>query len=458
MVKMDNTNNAIMLSQIFPEDALVIFIGHSDDANEEAEAIRDLHPELERTFREYLDLPGVQSKFQSLRLWEWNKDAFSKAGGQKKVIDPVLYQARIALFVFKERVGAITWEVLEKAREQSLKDNLHILTFFPGKVPQSLDMTDVKTAEDWSCLMRRKVALTEDWNEDGSRSLTPFPNYEDRAHLKKIALERLSKAIHGILCEGSHTVKRQSVRIYAELEQSYQSTLEAELGKIRLIGAPHIDSIQVNLDDTFVPLRISHSRKTDDRFKAKHVELPPQENMDHHTPDELMRRVLPQYRMLLVIGDPGSGKTTLMKYYALCCLQSRQERLFIDPGPVKVFYLPLRDLKAAADGEYLALPEQLSLWAKQRSNSIDTTVFEGWLRTDDSKSLVLLDGLDEISDLEQRKEACHRGTSRRLSTHDLLRGGTERPRGGPYCLLASDHIRQSPKLVGSRCLYRCIMP
>lgn len=198
-----------------------------------------------------------------------------------------------------------------------------------------------------------------------------------------------------------------SANEHLKLDQRYQATLKEELGKIRLIGAPDIDSVQVNLDDTFVPLRISHSWKTEDRFKKGMHEAVQQEEMRHHSPDELMKQVFPKYRMLLVIGDPGSGKTTLMKYYALCSLQNKQERLFGGPTPVRVFYLPLRDLKTSESGDYFSLPEQLSLWAGQRSNSIEKGVFETWLRDKETKSLVLFDGLDEISELEKRKEACN---------------------------------------------------
>ncbi|NTW56153.1 MAG: SUMF1/EgtB/PvdO family nonheme iron enzyme [Chlorobiaceae bacterium] len=174
-----------------------------------------------------------------------------------------------------------------------------------------------------------------------------------------------------------------------------------------MLGSPVIDSIKVGLDDTFVPLRISHTWKTDERFSRKKRAEAMQEEMRHFTPDELLRRVFPAYRLLLVIGDPGAGKTTLLKYYALCCLQKKQERLFSDAGPVRVFYLPLRELKLDDNRNYRTLPEQLSFWSAVRANNVDIEVFDGWLRNaGGAKSLVLLDGLDEISDLELRKTAC----------------------------------------------------
>lgn len=405
-VKISQNNDVITSSEDFCEDILLIFIGHSDDADNEAEAIRNLQLQLEKKFRQFLAHRAASSKFTSLRFWEWNHDASSQVGGQKKVIDPALNHARIAVFVFKERVGSITWEEIELARQRSLENDMHILAFFPEGAPKTIDFSDLTASTNWSDLLTRKKELADDWNCDTSLSVTPLSDYKDIDHLSMIAIEKLTDAIDSILREEIPPAKTQPKLNYREIERRYQATLIEELGKIRLIGAPDIDSVQVNLDDTFVPLRISHNWKTEDRFKKGKCDTALQEEMHHHSPDELMRRVFPEYRMLLVIGDPGSGKTTLMKYYALCCLQNKQDRLFGNQLPVRVFYMPLRDLKTSESGDYFSLPEQLSLWAEQRSNSIDKVVFELWLRDKDMKSLVLFDGLDEISDLEKRKEVC----------------------------------------------------
>jgi len=392
----------------YPEDALLIFVGHSDDANEEAQAILGLQVTLERKFREYLALPGVRSGFRSLHLWEWYKDASSKPGGQQTVVAPVLSQARIALFVFKERIGAVTWKELELMRERSRADNLRIIALFPENHPCTLNMSKKSDWAQWGEVLERRDELTCDWTNPDSASVTPHEQYRDTEHLKSIALEGLEKAIHSILCDHAEPEIRHPSDHLPDLDRRYRATLTEELNKIRLLGSPAIQNVQVGLDDTFVPLRISHTWKTDERFKRKKRETAKPEEMRAHTPDELMRRVFPAYRMLLVIGDPGAGKTTLLKYYALCCLQEKPSRLFGDDAPVRVFYLPLRELKLDENRQYRPLPEQLSLWSSVRANAIEANVFDGWLRNaGGTKSLVLLDGLDEISDLELRKAACN---------------------------------------------------
>ncbi|MEI6652989.1 MAG: SUMF1/EgtB/PvdO family nonheme iron enzyme, partial [Chlorobiaceae bacterium] len=71
----------------------------------------------------------------------------------------------------------------------------------------------------------------------------------------------------------------------------------------------------------------------------------------------------------------------------------------------KVFYLPLRDLLRDKEGRCAEkLPETFAAWSEKHHQTIDAKVFNDWLNND--SSLVLLDGLDEISTIEERKEVC----------------------------------------------------
>ena len=185
----------------------------------------------------------------------------------------------------------------------------------------------------------------------------------------------------------------------------YQNILKEELGYIRMLGLPGIESTKVNLNnDTFVPLRLSdrHERvglvsKEGDQQGSEHV----------LSPDEIMKQAFHDRRgrrMLLVIGDPGAGKTTLLKYYALSAIEDYTKLGF--SAPVNVFYLPLRDLVRDKEGRCTEnLPAALAGWSAKHHQTIDAKVFNDWLNND--ISLVLLDGLDEISNIEERKEVCH---------------------------------------------------
>jgi predicted NACHT family NTPase len=118
--------------------------------------------------------------------------------------------------------------------------------------------------------------------------------------------------------------------------------------------------------------------------------------------EAVLRQELGTIRMLLIIGDPGSGKTTLLKYYAKCCLEDDHEKLGFSTRPLPV-YLPLRDVRFDSQG-LAGLAESLAQWAGRYAVTISSGSFETWLR--DEPTLVLLDGLDEISDLARRQAVC----------------------------------------------------
>ncbi len=184
----------------------------------------------------------------------------------------------------------------------------------------------------------------------------------------------------------------------------YQAALKEELGWIRMLGLPDVERVDVNLnDDTFVPLRFSRRQGVAEQPAERNV-LPEQECEQPLTPDLVMQDAFNDHRMLLIIGDPGAGKTTLLKYYALSALDSQRCSRLGFSVPVNVFYLPLRDLLRCDDGSYAALPANLSHWAKKNHCTLCPALFEGWLKSE--TSLVLLDGLDEISEPAERKKVC----------------------------------------------------
>jgi len=332
--------------------------------------------------------------------WEKHVPALMGWPPQEIINEWIVDDSACAICIFWKRLGTPTDNAPGGAVEElerMVKANKPVLLYF-SDIPVSIsgvDLNQLIALENW-----KKIV----WEEKKGIPKTFSSHHEFQALLERDLREVLRRRF----CTSDELIVDPPPPLFSDLDRRYRATLTEELKKIKLLGSPAIDSrSQVDVDDTFVPLRISHTWKTDDRFKGKVSEAAMREEMRTHSPDELMLRVFPAYRLLLVIGDPGAGKTTLLKYYALCCLQDKQDRLFGDAAPVRAFYLPLRELKLDDSRQYRTLPEQLALWSSARANAIDASVFDGWLRnTGGSKSLVLLDGLDEISDLELRKSAC----------------------------------------------------
>ncbi|MCX5645099.1 MAG: NACHT domain-containing protein [Phycisphaerae bacterium] len=186
-------------------------------------------------------------------------------------------------------------------------------------------------------------------------------------------------------------------------EGRYCALLREELGTIRMMGSPDIPNLPVETLDTFVHLNISTAWHCEDRFGVDAREARGDMQRDL-TPDAVVRLAFEKSRTLLIIGDPGSGKTTLMKYYAMSCLSGDGWRkLGFQEAPLPI-YLPLRDTPFDPSGRPLSLGESLAAWPQKHDLDVAPDQFERWLRN--RRTLLLLDGLDEIRSLESRRSVC----------------------------------------------------
>ena len=192
---------------------------------------------------------------------------------------------------------------------------------------------------------------------------------------------------------------------YAE---RYQTALANELDKSSLPASNALDSFSVKLTDTFVSLRLSETWKSDTKFIPDKRQERSIENHHIRTPEEVMGLVFEKYPLMLVIGDPGSGKTTLLRHYALTCLKkdgNKQDgyKTLGFTEPVMVFYLALRELKKSGSS-YASLSDYLFAWSVDHQLGIPKALFFNWLHN--HNTLVLLDGLDEISNVDDRIKVC----------------------------------------------------
>lgn len=188
--------------------------------------------------------------------------------------------------------------------------------------------------------------------------------------------------------------------LFSKDERRFRKLLQNQLGKIKLVG-PGMDNIAVRLDDTFVQLRISGDYRV-----AEHPTWASEKragtDADGYTPDELLQITFNQRQerdLLLIIGDPGSGKTTLMQYYAIKALSNKGRKNLGFKKPVLPIYLPLREVDAS-----ISVAENLAAWCKKHSLSISKERFEKWVHN--KHTLVLFDGLDEVRDADDRRKIC----------------------------------------------------
>ncbi|NIM15833.1 MAG: NACHT domain-containing protein [Candidatus Aminicenantes bacterium] len=101
---------------------------------------------------------------------------------------------------------------------------------------------------------------------------------------------------------------------------------------------------------------------------------------------------------IVILGQPGSGKTTLMKWIALQCACDG-EKVFSDFIPV---FIPLKDLGRDPGQTYKTYNiMELTVNRLKHDNISTTFIHEAF---EDNNLLFLLDGLDEVADEDRRRE------------------------------------------------------
>ena len=105
---------------------------------------------------------------------------------------------------------------------------------------------------------------------------------------------------------------------------------------------------------------------------------------------------------MVILGKPGSGKTTLLKYILLKLISGEAGKKIGLHGNLIPFYAPLRELKDPARENFYGFIRRVCELDKLEVSEQD---FKGLL--DSGNAIILLDGLDEVSDANMRQETCN---------------------------------------------------
>jgi formylglycine-generating enzyme required for sulfatase activity len=103
------------------------------------------------------------------------------------------------------------------------------------------------------------------------------------------------------------------------------------------------------------------------------------------------------YHGIVILGDPGSGKTTHLKRLLLWCLRGGPETIGL-PAEMLPVFLPLRNLSKLDQGLDVFIQQQLA------DKFLKTAPGFGERLLKRENLLLLLDGLDEVADPDQRQQ------------------------------------------------------
>ncbi len=205
--------------------------------------------------------------------------------------------------------------------------------------------------------------------------------------------EKLAEAAKRGEIEFEHEMEQDiAVRTVEDIEYRYLKAVKAEHEAIMLLGFQASSNLQLRTLEIFVSLRLTETWRNERLHDFSGVRL-------HLSPEQVLQRSLLKKQLLLIIGDPGSGKTTLLRYFAMLCLDDiGRKRLGLD-RPLIPLLVPLREVNPN-----MPLTEALSAWSMRKHQNIAPELFDKWLTG--RGALVMLDGLDEIGNIGQRKQIC----------------------------------------------------
>jgi formylglycine-generating enzyme required for sulfatase activity len=215
------------------------------------------------------------------------------------------------------------------------------------------------------------------------------------------------------IVEGRGTGTENGVSVPVDIKTATQKYLAFLAGKyryldIRGMGVTDRIPLKMELVDLFVPLKVRMDLPEGETWRRDNLKLAGRkiekaeigdiaERLSAPTP---VLEKLKTEKALIVLGDPGSGKTTFLKYVALKIASGQGKSIGL--GNRLPLLVPIKDFAASVSDSEVALVEfidqhyrNLGLSVSMKP-SIEDALEKG-------HALILLDGLDEVTDEGMRK-------------------------------------------------------
>ncbi len=411
----------------YGQDELLIFVGHADDAHREAAAVKKLEERIQSLLIELNRMTKKLGAFRTVHVYLWEIDALPLVGGQETSIQPDLDRANIGLFVFRNRVGKVTWQELNRFRDRE-EDAVTVLAAFPRIPPDPQLLGRDPAPMLWADLVTKRDSLTADWAAKKSKSVTPlqYESIDDLVEKTFSTLERLLQrhfAVGGSdeASEASALQVRSGEPSATEGLSPYLRTLVAGRKYLPLRGLDIEtsdamgESKPIELEQIYVGLDTTTQEKIEGT-EAKERDARALAEREWPRPLSALKAVADN-RRAVILGSPGSGKSTFLSHICLCLALHRLEpeqgwlgrlqgwpETKDSPIPVPVI---LRDFARTLPARGRN-PNPRHLWefivARLNDQSVEFAADSLRACLEGGKAILLLDGLDEVPTVSQRRQ------------------------------------------------------
>lgn len=253
---------------------------------------------------------------------------------------------------------------------------------------------------------RRRVELNGVWEADHlwrqGRGKPNLPYYD----ISLAGSATVKAAIKHKLSGPTAKVPAKSTDALLETEiRSYCIKAEALHEKLPLAGFRTRLRVPIDIEEIYVPLRAMMDLRATGQAcfaDAEDAEKCLNErgvDAEISIPDAFHKaeNMKPARRGIIILGDPGSGKTTHLKRLLLWCLRGGLSRLGLPENMIPIF-LPLRHLMDLDSGLDAFIQDQLSDPMLETSQGFGTRLLKR------GNLLFLLDGLDEVAEPDHREQ------------------------------------------------------
>ncbi|HEY1350937.1 MAG TPA: NACHT domain-containing protein [Ktedonobacteraceae bacterium] len=214
---------------------------------------------------------------------------------------------------------------------------------------------------------------------------------------------------------GATLEENYSADDFARDISTYIDHMERTLHQLKIVGVvPKDQGVDPELSGIFVPLRVAlRGSSAPELFElspdlqSKTVNVPSEQTAGVSVSQDSLIGVLEQAHFLVLLGGPGSGKSTATKHLAWSHVAASQSsplasppvpRLAGNPLPLRIELRLFNEERKRANHGFLSFATEVLL--KREGVEINPQMFKELLMRRDM--ILIFDGLDEVGTLEER--------------------------------------------------------